>query len=265
MNTFTKIILFLGQQHYVYGRDTIFIDELLQLGVPIEEIMSEITLLANEGNLQFTDKKHFTILEKGVQNFLIHWDKSIYDSGLVGGGNINGDPRIKKFTVVVEFDTTAKLLERGRVVNYMGRSIIFNCFDGYYYCAKTYAENQDDIDCATGIINGYLSHLSYHFKLPVRIRATHSGSIDLTTNTKRETPRMGIFRLLPKLPDLDERQSHALAFYRQYRNFFDITTTESLYYQVISLAKIIEGANPSTNLSINKQNFISTLNSAIKK
>lgn len=243
----------------------IFVDEILQLELSRTEALSELNPLAQEGHINFVDQEHFRILDKGVQALLSHWDKSVYESGLVGGGNINGNPAIKRFTAVVEFDTSAKLLEKGRIINYLGRSIIFDCLDGYYYCAKIYAKNKDDIDDATGVINGYLSHLSYYFKLPVHINATHSGSIDLTTKTKRQLPRTGIFRMLPKLPDLDERQSHALAFYRQYRNFFEFPTTESLYYQAISLAKIIEGANPSLNLSVNRQNFLQTLNDAISK
>lgn len=256
MDNFTKLLLFLGQQYYVYNRRVFFIEELLQIYPSEQEIIAALEDPIRQGWLQpVLDTRHFEITSLAEANVLRHWNRNVYVTGEVGGGSLSGNPADRRFTVTVEFDTPIKFLEHS-TVNYDSRSIELNCVDGFYYEAKVHVPTEAEFENAEEAINRYLSHLSYHYKIPISIRAMHSGSINVSSTTRRDQQRTGIYYTIPTLSNLQENQSRAVAFYRQFKNFSQIRTTESSYYQLISLLKIIEGVNPSANLQTNRNSFI---------
>lgn len=256
MDNFTKLLLFLGQQLYLYKRRIIFVEELRQIFSSDEEIDEVLEDPLKQGWIKpVGDEHHFEITELAEASVLRHWDKNVYTTGEIGGGSIHGNQDDQRFTLTVEFDSPIKFVEHSEV-EYKDRKIYLNCVEGFYYEAKIYTESENEFEDAEETINRYLSHLSYHFKVPVSIRSTHSGSINISSTTKRPEARSGIYCTVPNLQSLQEKQDRALAFYRQFRNFSQIRTTESRYYQLMSLLKILEGVSPSTNLQQNKSDFV---------
>lgn len=256
MDNFTKLLLFLGQQLYLYKRRVIFVEELRQIFTTEVEITEALEEPKNQGWIRpIGDEQHFEITELAEANILRHWNKNVYITGEVGGGSLQGNPNDHRFTISVEFDSPIKFVEHTQV-KYENLDIDLNCVEGFYYEAKIHVETEHEFEKAEEAINRYLSHLSYHYKIPVSIRSTHSGSLDLSSTTKRPQARTGIYYPIPTLPTLKEKQSRAIAFYRQFRNFSQIRTTESRYYQLMSLLKIIEGVSASANLQQNKTDFI---------
>lgn len=256
MDEFTKLLLFLGQQLYIYKRRVIFVEELRQIFSTDKEIEDALKEPLKQGWIKpVGDEHHFEITEIAEANVLRHWNKNVYKTGEVGGGSIRGNPNDHRFTLVVEFDSPIKFVEHTQI-RYKDIDIYLNCVEGFYYEAKVHVQTEGEFEKAEEAINRYLSHLSFHFKVPVSIRATHSGSIDISSTTKRLESRSGIYYTIPTLLSLQEKQDRALAFYRQFRNFSQIRTTESRYYQLMSLLKIIEGVSPSANLQQNKADFV---------
>lgn len=260
MNNFTKLLLFLGQQYYLYKRRVIFVEELKQIFHTGQEITGALQEPIKKGWIKLIgDGQLFEITQLAEANVLRHWDKNIYATGDVGGGSMRVDPSDHRFTVTVEFDSPIKFTEHTQV-NYQGENIALNCVEGFFYEAKIHVASESEFRKAEEVINRYLSHLSYHYKIPISIKATHSGSINISSTTKRPEVRTGIYCPIPTLTTLQEKQSRAVAFYRQFRNFSQIRTTESRYYQLMSLLKIIEGVSPSANLQQNKTDFITLVN-----
>jgi hypothetical protein len=256
MDNFTKLLLFLGQQLYVYKRRIIFVDELRQIYDTDKEIIEALEEPTKQGWIRpIRDEHHFEITEIAEANVLRHWNKNVYITGEVGGGSLQGNPDDHRFTVTIEFDSPIKFVEYTQV-KYENIDIALNCVDGFYYEAKIHVKTENEFEKAEEAINRYLSHLSYHYKIPISIRSTHSGSLDLSSTTKRPQARTGIYYPIPALGTLKLKQSRAIAFYRQFRNFSQIRTTESRYYQLMSLLKIIEGVSPSADLKQNKADFI---------
>lgn len=260
MSNFTKLLLFLGQQLYVHNRRVIFIEELRQIFPNDNEISNEIEEPIKQGWLKMLgDGEHFEITNKAELEVLGHWDRNVYITGDVGGGTLQVNPGDHRFTVIVEFDSPIKFVEHTQV-SYVNKDIYLNCVEGFYYEAKVFVQSENEFNEAEEVINRYLSHLSYHYNIPISIRATHSGSTNINSVTRKPDARSGIYYPIPRLDSLDEKQSRALSFYRQFRNFSQIRTTESRYYQLISLLKIVEGVNPSANLAQNKLDFIALIN-----
>lgn len=257
MDDFTKLLLFLGQQVYLYKRRIIFVEELRQIFATEKEIADALEEPIKQGWIRpVIDDHHFEITEIAEANVLRHWDQNVYRTGEIGGGSLHGNPDDHRFTVTVEFDSPIKFTEHTQI-RYENKDIELNCVEGFYYEAKIHTQNENEFDSAEEAINRYLSHLSYHYKVSVSIRATHSGSVDISSTTRRPSSRTGIYLSVPHLQTLDEKQSRAVAFYRQFSNFSQIRTTESRYYQLMSLLKIIEGVSPSSDLKQNKTDFIS--------
>jgi hypothetical protein len=257
MDNFTKLLLFLGQQLYLYKRRIIFVEELRQIFASEKEITDALEEPIKQGWIRpVIDDHHFEITEVAEANILRHWNQNVYRTGEIGGGSLHGNPEDHRFTVTVEFDSPIKFTEHTQI-RYENKDIELNCVEGFYYEAKIHTKNENEFDIAEEAINRYLSHLSYHYKVPVSIRSTHSGSIDISSTTRRSSSRTGIYLSVPHLFTLDEKQSRAVAFYRQFSNFSQIRTTESRYYQLMSLLKIIEGVSPSSDLQKNKTDFIS--------
>ncbi len=265
MEYLTKLLLFLGQQHYIYHRDIFFIGELLQFFASEQEARGAIDDPIRQGWLRRVDDNFIEITPYGVTQVLQHWHQDVYRLGSVGGGVIRGNPQQQGLTIVVEFDTPLRFNELNRQINYCDIDITLNCPEGYLYNGIVRVNREEDFDLAEAAINRYLSHLSFHFKVPVKIASTHSGSIALSTATRRDQPRNGIYISLPNLQTPTENQSRALAFYRQYRNFSDVRTTESRYYQLMSLLKIVEGVNPDGNLARNRENFVSLIDGRVQQ
>lgn len=260
MDNFTKLLLFLGQQLYLYKRRVIFVEELRQIFSTEQEITGALKEPIKQGWVKLIgDSEHFEITPLAEANILRHWSENVYITGEVGGGSIQGDPSDHRFTVTVEFDSPIKFTEHTQV-NYQGKNIALNCVEGFFYEAKIHVSGEDEFQEAEEAINRYLSHLAYYYKIPVSIRLTHSGSINISSTTRRPEARTGIYYSIPTLTTLQEKQSRAVAFYRQFRNFSQIRTTESRYYQLMSLLKIVEGVSPSTNLEQNKKDFIVLVN-----
>ncbi len=260
MDNFKKLLLFLGQQLYLYNRRIIFIEELRQIFATDKVISDALEEPIKQGWIKLTeDNNHFEITELAEANMLRHWDKNVYAIGEVGGGSLQGNQSDRRFTLTVEFDSPIKLIEHTQI-RYENKVIFLNCVEGFYYEAKIHVQTENEFEDAEESINRYLSHLSYHYKIPVSIRATHSGSFNISSTTKRPQARNGIYYPIPTLPNLQEKQSRAIAFYRQFRNFSQIRTTEARYYQLMSLLKIIEGVSPSPNLQQNKTDFITLVN-----
>jgi hypothetical protein len=257
MDNFTKLLLFLGQQLFVYKRRVIFSEELKQIISSDEEIIEHLDEFEKNGWIQkFMDEYHFEITVLAETTILSYWNKNVFITGEVGGGSLSGDPSDHRFTVTIEFDSPVKFIEHTKI-KYEDKDIFLNCVEGFYYEAKVFVQKESDFEAVEESINRYLSHLSYHYKVPISIKATHSGSINISSTTKRTNPRTGIYYPLPQLPNLTEKMSRSVAFYRQFRNFSQIETTESRYYQLMSLLKIIEGVSPSVNLAQNKIDFLS--------
>jgi|GEM_PF-6506458 len=265
MDNFTKLLLFLGQQLYSYKRRVIFIDELKQIYPSDKEITDALEEPLKQGWITFTgDKYHFEITTIAETTVLQYWNKNVYNTGEIGGGAISGNPDNHLFTVVVEFDSPVKFTEHVQL-KYQNKDIYLNCVEGFYYEAKSHEPLEANLEEAEETIYRYLSHLSYHYKIPVIVRATHSGSIDLNSVTKRSDSRTGIYYPMPALQSLVEQQSRAVAFYRQFRNFSPIRTSESRYYQMMSLLKIMEGVNSSADLNQNKTDFISLVDKYLSR
>lgn len=264
MDNFTKLLLFLGQQLFFYKRRLIFVEELKQIYEKDSELLESLEELTKQNLITPIDQHHFEITELAESTILSYWNKNVYITGEIGGGSISGNPKNHIFTVVVEFDTPIKFIEHVQI-KYQNQDIYLNCVEGFYYEAKSYSTSENKLEEAEEIIYRYLSHLSYHYKIPVEVRATHSGSIDISSATKRLEPRLGVYYPIPPLLSLEENQSRAVAFYRQFRNFSRITTTESRYYQMMSLLKIIEGVNPSADLTKNKNDFINLIDVYLSK
>lgn len=259
MDGFTKLLLFLGQQYYLYKRKIIFVEELRQI-FSEKEITEILKDPLKQGWIQpVIDDLHFEITELAVASVLRHWNQNVYKTGEIGGGSLNINPANQGFTIIVIFDSPVKFVEHAKV-SYDNHEIFLNCVEGFYYEAKVHTPTEDDLEDAEKTINKYLSHLSYYHKIPVTIKSTHSGSMDISNTTKRPESRKGIYLPIPTLLLLQENQARAVAFYRQFRNFYQIETTESRYYQLISLLKILEGVNPSANLAQNKTDFINLVN-----
>ncbi|MEA2056421.1 MAG: hypothetical protein U9O78_01740 [Patescibacteria group bacterium] len=264
MNDFTKLLLFLGQQLYLYKRRIIFIEELRQIFSTDKKIEEVLKDPLEQGWIRpVGDEHHFEITKLAEANVLRHWNKNVYRTGEVGGGSIHGNPKDRRFTLTVEFDTPVKFVEHTQT-RYKNKDIYLNCVEGFYYEAKIHVQAENEFEDAEESINRYLSHLSYHYKVPVSIRATHSGSIDISSTTRRPKSRSGIYCTIPTLPTLEEKQDRSLAFYRQFRNFSQIRTTESRYYQLMSLLKIIEGVSPSADLKQNKSDFITLVDQRLE-
>src|SRR3990167_2631989 len=104
MDEFTKLLLFLGQQLYLYKRRVIFVEELRQIFASDKEVEDALKEPLKQGWIRpVGDEHHFEITEIAEANVLRHWNKNVYKTGEVGGGSIKGNPNDHRFTLIVEF------------------------------------------------------------------------------------------------------------------------------------------------------------------
>lgn len=243
MEPFSKLFLYLGQQHKNFGRNIFYEDELIQLFYPqLSDMDNLLTGFISEGYLAVIGEKIYELKEPLINQFE-NLDPSVYISGQLGGGQIKLDPTKPIFTVLVEFDSTVKFLGKYQK-KYGGSTIDFYCLPDKNYIAKAYSSTESGLLKEEENINRYLSRLSYCFNIPIFIKATHSATNDFSTTTIA-SPRPGLILPLPDFGELELRQHQALAFYRQYMNFSGLETRESYYYQLLSLVKILEGIHPT--------------------
>lgn len=243
MEPYNKLVLYLGQQYKTFKRDVIFEDEFIQLFYPDTSTMHQILSgFAKEGFLDVVGEKLYKVKEPLIKQFE-YLDPGVFVSGQLGGGQIGLDRSKPIFTILVEFDSTAKFLGNYQK-KYNGSTLNFLCLPDKNYIAKAHCSIESGLLVEEESIIRYLSRLSYCFNIPVFIRSTHSATHDFSTNTITN-PRPGIILPLPDFSELELRQHQVLAFYRQYVNFSGLETREAYYYQLLSLVKILEGIHPT--------------------
>lgn len=243
MEPFNKLFLYLGQQYKNFGRKSFYEDELIQLFHPqIIEMQKLLSSFVAESYLLVVGNKLYELGQVLINQFS-NLDPSVYITGDLRGGNISLDRTKPIFTILVEFDSSAKFIGKAQK-RYNNSDIYFFCIPDKNYIAKAYSHLESGLLKEEESINRYLSRLSYCFNIPLFIRGTHSASNDFTT-TAVANPRYGLVLPLPDFADLELRQHQALSFYRQYMNFSGSDTRESFYYQLLSLVKILEGIHPT--------------------
>jgi hypothetical protein len=243
MTDFNKLFGYLGQQYTYFHRENFLKDEFKQLFPSPHASESILSDFVKNNFLKHLGNDIYQLTPEIIR-LIPSIGEEAYKSGSIKGGEMKIDRNKRIYTILIEFDTSLKF-ERETSIVYLGSEILFSCELGYLYTAKINTPTERNLPLEEEKINRYLSHLSYHFRVPISIESKHASSSDITTKTKTTNLRGGIYVSLPQLPTLTLRQYQAISFYRQYKNFSGIDTRESYYYQLLSLIKILEGINPT--------------------
>lgn len=260
MKKLRPFLLYIGQQYIFYKRKLFLSDELIQIFGSKQAVEKEIKDAIKEELLVPIDDK------VGITEKLIGWigrmSPEVFRLGKMGGGDIRGYEERRIFTTVILFDTTVRFSGPEKI-KYKDRDILFTFYPNHWYQAKAHCQKESQLRPCEETINRYLSHLSFHYRIPVVTRYANSGSIDMDCKVRLESRRQGIYLEMPKLKALTQRQARAVSFYRQYKNFAskydENSPTDVRYYQLLSLVKIIEGVAPSSKQGEQKSNFVGVI------
>lgn len=247
VRAFNALFGYLGQQYLLYRREEFLRDEFTQWINSNDKLDQILRNFVEVKFLTSTDGRIYRITE-AMQKQAEAMEEEVFRSGSLSGGEIEIMQDRQMHTVLVHFETNRKIFEEIKIA-YGNYELFFSCHPEKGYFVKAFSKEEVDLAANEEAIYRYLSHSCYHDDLPIYVKAVHHASHDFRTRPVVINLPKGAPLKLSRLDLLNEQQARALSFFRQFKNFSAIDSSESRYYQLLSLIKIIEGVKPGSERS----------------